>query len=542
MCRYMYRCICIYIYIYACVKSGGAIRTQFLVFSPSSLSASTAFPLKMSSLSDSQPESPGVVEEESLQEKQHEKEEDVREERIVTSAEPEKSDSSSSSSRRRAERVDSSSFTDEGRNLLSKRKGQVKDTIFCSPGTEDGEDFVRVEERNRDGGRQDLETQKPPRATVEEALEKKLATLSSSACVDELVAVSFDETTCSLSLEESLPFEGDSLDARFDRLGKLAVENFPRIFLLRLDVESNSPEWAVISWTPAAVCSPCRRTFVDYAAWFLRISLRFSRPVKEYYASKKELLTVEAFRRAQRQACRVQPQKPRADDFCLSYDRILPPRLSALESGQAKSPVSPQVPLTVDNSFSEQLEEFRKGEIACIEIFIDDEDSTLVALPCIHDTPALLQQHVTDGRPRYFLLRYEDSAAFIFFAAAESRRDCVLYAAFKQRALDLILKCGVQVSNRYEIRCAEDLPFVLGEAITRSPGASRCFDSNSLSGSASLFVGVGEQPAEMTKENFLVLLAMLPAKAPPPGDGWQQTAVLPAAQDTLEAWQVSAAL
>ncbi|KYF43962.1 hypothetical protein TGARI_282090A, partial [Toxoplasma gondii ARI] len=149
----------------------------------------------MSSLSDSQPESPGVVEEESLQEKQHEKEEDVREERIVTSAEPEKSDSSSSSSRRRAERVDSSSFTDEGRNLLSKRKGQVKDTIFCSPGTEDGEDFVRVEERNRDGGRQDLETQKPPRATVEEALEKKLATLSSSACVDELVAVSFDETT-----------------------------------------------------------------------------------------------------------------------------------------------------------------------------------------------------------------------------------------------------------------------------------------------------------------------------------------------------------
>nr|PUA84014.1 hypothetical protein TGBR9_384650 [Toxoplasma gondii TgCATBr9] len=47
----------------------------------------------------------------------------------------------------------------------------------------------------------------------------------------------------SLSLEESLPFEGDSLDARFDRLAKLAVENFPRIFLLRLDVESNSPEW-----------------------------------------------------------------------------------------------------------------------------------------------------------------------------------------------------------------------------------------------------------------------------------------------------------
>ncbi|KEP61752.1 UNVERIFIED_CONTAM: hypothetical protein HHA_282090 [Hammondia hammondi] len=496
----------------------------------------------MSSLSDSQPESPVLVEEESLQEKQGEKEEDVREEPTVTSAEPEKSDSSSSAfSRRKAERGDSGSFTNEGRNLLSKRKGHVKDTIFCSPGAEDGEDFVRVEERNRDGGRQELETQKPPRVTVEEALEKKLATLSSSACVDELVAVSFDETTCSLSLEESLPFEGDSLDARFDRLGKLAVEEFPRIFLLRLDVESNSPEWAVISWTPAAVCSPCRRTFVDYAAWFLRISLRFSRPVKEYYASKTELLTLEAFRRAQRQACRVQRQKPRADDFCLSYDRILPPRLSALESAQAKSPVSPQVPLAVDNSFSEQLEEFRKGEIACIEIFIDDEDSTLVALPCIHDTPALLQEHVTDGRPRYFLLRYEDSAEFIFFStAAESRRDCVLYAAFKQQALDLILKCGVKVSNRYEIRCAADLPVVLGEASLGSPGASRCFDSNALSGSASIVVDAGEQPEEMTKENFLVLLAMLPAKAPPPGDGWQQTAVLPAAQDTLEAWQASA--
>ncbi|CBZ52585.1 conserved hypothetical protein [Neospora caninum Liverpool] len=421
-------------------------------------------------------------------------------------------------------------------DFFPKRKEQVKDTIFCSHGEEDDEDRA-------DQG-QSSTTKRPPRVVLEEALEEKLATLASSACLDELVAISFNEKTCSLSLVEAFPFEGGSLHARFERLGKLACPDSPRIFLLRLDVESNSPEWAVISWTPAAVCSPCRRTFVDFAAWSLRSSLRFSRPVKEYYAGKPALLDLEAFRRAQRQVCRVHVRRSRVEDAFLAEDHIRVPRLSTLETDPEGSPVPPDIPLEVDESFSERLEEFRKGEVACLEIFIDDEDSTLFALPCIHDTPALLQQHVTDGRPRYFLLRYEDKDVFIFFCIdSDNRRDCVLYAACKHRVWNLFLKFGVQVSRRYEIRSAAEVSRVLnGTGTLDSPVASQSFSSDSAAGSRSMFVGTGEHPAELAKENGLVLLAMLPAKAPPPGDGWMQTDIIPAAQDTLEAWQECAGL
>lgn len=44
------------------------------------------------------------------------------------------------------------------------------------------------------------------------------------------------------------------------------------------------------------------------------------------------------------------------------------------------------------------------------------------------------------------------------------------------------------------------------------------------------------------RENGIVLLVTLPAKAPPPGDGWFDAQILPDGEDSIEAWRKAAGL
>ncbi|PFH31261.1 hypothetical protein BESB_031350 [Besnoitia besnoiti] len=481
-------------------------------------------------------------------------------------------------------------------DFFPKRREDAKGTVFCSPGAEDEDDKPAMNGgAAKDEGRAKAAS-RGPRVTLDSALEERMMTLVNVAGAEELLAISLDETSCTLSLAETAPFGGDSLRARFQRLSALVSPDAPRIFLLRLDFVSNSPDWVVISWTPAGVCSPARRTLVDYAAWSLRISLRFPRPVKEYYASEPEHLTLEAFRRAENQrrqmearmalvarpfssqedarACRFfrvtrspcfrngrvssssyheknSPSPPVCALYFLSPMQAaarprLPRSVSARRPPPHQAKAMPDVPMDVDGNFSEQVEEFRSGEVACLEVLIEDEDTTPVALPCIYETPELLQEHVTDGRPRYFLLRHQGITAFIFYCPeGESRRERVLYAACKQRVLNQFLQFGIPISQRYDVRSPAEISKILDrdggdEGRGNSPygGGS----DSSADGGPQPGADAREKAEKISKENALVLLPMLPAKPPPPGDSWMQTDVLSKAEDSLEAWRRRAGL
>ncbi|KAL8270030.1 hypothetical protein Esti_006022 [Eimeria stiedai] len=70
-------------------------------------------------------------------------------------------------------------------------------------------------------------------------------------CMHSIIQLMVDKDTCVISPKATLPFDGCSRADRVDRVLKLAKKEGPCLFIFRVDLKSNSPEWALLAWAPA---------------------------------------------------------------------------------------------------------------------------------------------------------------------------------------------------------------------------------------------------------------------------------------------------
>ncbi|XP_026192995.1 uncharacterized protein LOC34618248 [Cyclospora cayetanensis] len=102
-------------------------------------------------------------------------------------------------------------------------------------------------------------------------------------CKDSIIQFTVDNETSLISPKTSLPFDGCSRADRVERVLSLAKKEGASLFIFRMDLRSNTPEWAMLAWAPEGSVPYAQRMFYFTAlSWFSR-TLVNARPVHEFY-------------------------------------------------------------------------------------------------------------------------------------------------------------------------------------------------------------------------------------------------------------------
>lgn len=111
--------------------------------------------------------------------------------------------------------------------------------------------------------------------------------IAEGKCTNNIVQLTVDKETCVISLKTALPFDGSSRADRVERVLKLAEEEGPSLFIFRVDLRSNTPEWALLAWAPGETVTHAERMFYFTALSWLSASVVSLAPVHEFYVTQK---------------------------------------------------------------------------------------------------------------------------------------------------------------------------------------------------------------------------------------------------------------
>ncbi|KAL8443114.1 hypothetical protein Emag_006064 [Eimeria magna] len=106
-------------------------------------------------------------------------------------------------------------------------------------------------------------------------------------CMYSIIQLVVDKDTCVISPKAMLPFDGCSRADRVDRVLKLAKKEGPSLFIFRVDLKSNSPEWALLAWAPADTVLYAERMFYFTALSWLSGTIGSVRKVHEFYVTQE---------------------------------------------------------------------------------------------------------------------------------------------------------------------------------------------------------------------------------------------------------------
>ncbi|KAL8436904.1 hypothetical protein Efla_002102 [Eimeria flavescens] len=115
-----------------------------------------------------------------------------------------------------------------------------------------------------------------------------LEQIQKGKCMHSIMQLSVDKETCVIEPKNLLPFDGCSRADRVDRVLKLAKKEGPSLFVFRVDLKSNTPEWALLAWAPTATVSEAERVFYFTALSWLAGSMGFTRKIHEFYVTNEQ--------------------------------------------------------------------------------------------------------------------------------------------------------------------------------------------------------------------------------------------------------------
>lgn len=106
-------------------------------------------------------------------------------------------------------------------------------------------------------------------------------------CMHSIIQLVVDKDTCVISPKNKLPFDGCSRADRVERVLRLGRREGPSLFIFRVDLRSNTPEWALLAWAPADTVLYAERMFYFTALSWLSGSMVGVNPVQEFYVTRE---------------------------------------------------------------------------------------------------------------------------------------------------------------------------------------------------------------------------------------------------------------
>ncbi|KAL8429665.1 hypothetical protein ACSSS7_006440 [Eimeria intestinalis] len=106
-------------------------------------------------------------------------------------------------------------------------------------------------------------------------------------CKHNIIQFVVDKDTCVISLKATQPFDPCSRADRVERVLKLAKKEGPCLFLFRVDLKSNSPEWALLAWAPSDTVLDAERMFYFTALSWLSGTIGIVRRFHEFYVTQE---------------------------------------------------------------------------------------------------------------------------------------------------------------------------------------------------------------------------------------------------------------
>ncbi|CDJ68290.1 hypothetical protein, conserved [Eimeria necatrix] len=128
--------------------------------------------------------------------------------------------------------------------------------------------------------------------TLHADVELLLDQIRQGTCKDSIIQLLVDPETCQISAKKTLPFDSSSRKERLNWILCSAKEEGPSLFVFRIDLRSNSPEWALLVWAPKSSLSVAERAFYFTALSWLSSSFVDTNLPREFYVTEEAEMPV----------------------------------------------------------------------------------------------------------------------------------------------------------------------------------------------------------------------------------------------------------